>query len=142
LSYLLDTNTVIAILNRRPLTVRDRWIAAGSAGARVATSTIVIYELLAGAHKSGRSADNIARIETLMTSSLEILDFTREDADAAGQVRVAIEAKGTPIGPYDILIAGQAIRHGLTVVTANVREFQRVPHLMVEDWGKLQPSAP
>ena len=64
-----------------------------------------------------------------------MLPFDADDALAAGEVRTALELRGTPIGPYDVLIAGHALRHGATLVTANTREFSRVPGLMVEDWA-------
>lgn len=64
-----------------------------------------------------------------------ILDFDQNDAFVAGEIRAALAAKGTPIGPYDVLIAGQAKARGLTLVTNNVGEFNRVENLQVEDWS-------
>ena len=136
MSYLLDSNALIAILNGKPLAVRDRWISVGGAGALVATSSIVVFELTSGAHKSARPQENIARLATLLSSSLEVLAFDLDDADCAGRVRATLEAKGQPIGPFDVLIAGQALRRGLTLVTANTKEFRRVKGLALEDWAK------
>jgi len=65
-----------------------------------------------------------------------LLPFDEEDARIAGSVRAAIESAGKPIGAYDLLIAGQAMRHKLTLVTANAREFGRIKDLQWEDWGK------
>lgn len=63
-----------------------------------------------------------------------IVEFDREDARQAGLVRADLAARGTPIGPYDVLIAGQALARGLTLMTRNTREFSRVPGLQIEDW--------
>jgi tRNA(fMet)-specific endonuclease VapC len=65
---------------------------------------------------------------------LPILDFTTEDARAAAEVRTSLEGRGTPIGSFDTLIAGQALARDLTLVTRNRREFERVDGLRVEDW--------
>ena len=68
-------------------------------------------------------------------TGISILPFEVEDAEEAGDIRAALERVGRPIGPYDILIAAQVRRRGATLVTANQREFERVPGLAVEDWG-------
>jgi tRNA(fMet)-specific endonuclease VapC len=135
-NFLLDSNAIIAILNSKPPSVRNKWLAVSRAGAHVATSSIVVFELLYGAYKSSRPRENVARLHTLLSSSLEVSPFELEDADSAGQVRAALEAKGQPIGPFDVLIAGQALRRGLTLVTANVGEFRRLPGLTLENWQK------
>jgi tRNA(fMet)-specific endonuclease VapC len=129
--YLLDTNAVIAILNR----------AEGKAFANilkhrsedVATSSIVMHELFYGAYKSARQARNLSVLEALQ---LSILDFDGDDAREAGRVRAHLTQRGRPIGPYDVLIAGQALRHRMILVTANVREFSRVPGLACENWSR------
>ena len=64
----------------------------------------------------------------------EALDFDREHARQAGELRPRLAAAGTPIGAYDVLIAGQALARGMTLVTHNTGEFQRVPGLRIEDW--------
>jgi tRNA(fMet)-specific endonuclease VapC len=63
-----------------------------------------------------------------------VLPFEKEDARGAGQVRAQLRAKGTPIGPYDVLIAGQVVARKLTLITHNRREFIRVEGLVTEDW--------
>ena len=136
MSYLLDSNALIAILNGKPRAVRDRWVAVAGTSAAVATSSIVVFELSSGAYKSARPKKNIARLHTLLSSSLEVLAFDDEDADRAGQIRATLEAKGLPIGPFDVLIAGQALRRGLTLVTANTAEFRRVKGLALDNWEK------
>jgi tRNA(fMet)-specific endonuclease VapC len=87
--------------------------------------------LFYGAYKGRRRAENLARVEALQ---FEVVEFDREDARQAGEIRAALAAAGTPIGPYDVLIAGQAMARALTLITHNTREFERVPGLHVEDW--------
>jgi tRNA(fMet)-specific endonuclease VapC len=94
-------------------------------------SAIVTHELYFGAYRSSRMAENLARLDGLR---LAVLDFDNEDARHAGEVRAALAAAGTPIGPYDVLIAGQALARGMTLVTRNMQEFQRVASLRAEDW--------
>ena len=93
--------------------------------------SIVAHELYFGAHKSRHAADNLRRVEALQ---FEILEFDPEDARRAGEVRAQLALAGTPIGPYDVLIAGQALARSLTLVTHKMREFQRVSGLSVENW--------
>jgi tRNA(fMet)-specific endonuclease VapC len=126
--YLLDSNAVIALLQGHAgFLGRLR----GHQPADFALSAIVAHELYYGAYKGSRTSENLARIEALR---FEVLTFDTEDARHAGEVRAALAAAGTPIGPYDVLIAGQAIARGLILLTHNTREFQRVPALLVEDW--------
>jgi tRNA(fMet)-specific endonuclease VapC len=75
-------------------------------------------------------------LEAFLSAPVETPAFDREDAEHAADIRSFLKRQGTPIGPYDILIAGQARRRGAILVTANVREFRRVPRLAVEDWTK------
>lgn len=93
---------------------------------------MVLHELYFGAYKSARVESNLAKLATLR---FRVLQYTREDAREAARLRALLRASGTPIGPYDVLIAGQALQNGLTVITANVREFARVPGLRCEDWS-------
>ena len=135
MTYLLDTNACIAIINGRPETVRRRFERANRAGELVATSSIVLFELWCGVAKSQRPKVNAERVATLLAGPLEILDFSTEDAEHAGRIRAALEVAGKPIGAYDLLIAGQAIRHKATLVTANSSEFGRVRGLRLQDWA-------
>ncbi len=66
-----------------------------------------------------------------------MLPFDELDAEAAGAIRAALGTASKPIGAYDLLIAGQALKRGLTVITANVAEFSRVKGLSWQDWAKL-----
>ncbi|OWJ67152.1 type II toxin-antitoxin system VapC family toxin [Inquilinus limosus] len=132
----LDTNVVIGILNGRPEPVRRNLAAALAAGEQVTVSSIVLFELWYGAAKSGRPAENAERIRTFLSGQIEVLPFEQEDAREAGQLRAALEKAGTPIGPFDVLIAGQALRWQAPIVTANAGEFDRIPGLTRLDWSR------
>ena len=134
MSYLLDTNAVIALLRDNPAKVRERYRQAQASGDYLALSSVVLFELLYGVAKSSQVPENTERLRILLSGDLDLLDFDDEDAKAAGQVRAALEKDGTPIGAYDVLIAGQALRRGLTLVTANTSEFSRVNGLSWQDW--------
>lgn len=127
--WLLDTNAVIAVLNEPAGTVSRRMHA--QAPADVGVSAIVMHELYFGAFKSRRRELNLALVDALR---FEVLPLDREDARHAGEIRAWLAAQGTPIGAYDILIAGQARARGLVLVTRNLREFERVPGLNTENW--------
>lgn len=129
--YLLDANAIIALLNdtTSPIARRIRRYAPRDFG----VSAVVIHELYDGAFKSERVERNVARVDALQ---FPVLEFDAEDARHAGQIRAHLASKGTPIGPYDVLIAGQARARALPLVTHNTTEFQRVPGLKVEDWKR------
>lgn len=128
MKFLLDSNAIIALLKGHAgFLKRLRQHQPQDFG----MPAIVVHELFYGAFKSQRATENLARVEGLQ---FEVLDFDREDARHAGELRAALAAAGMPIGPYDVLIAGQARARALTLVTHNTREFQRVPGLRVEDW--------
>ena len=133
---LLDTNVAIAAINDSTRRVADSIAHAGRQGRPVAMSSIVLFELRFGIANSRRHGSNERRLANFLGGPVEVLPFDGEDARAAGELRAALKAAGTPIGPYDLLIAGQALRHGATLVTANTREFGRVPELRVEDWTR------
>jgi tRNA(fMet)-specific endonuclease VapC len=126
--WLLDANAVIGVLRGNPrVLARLREQAPGDVG----VSAVVMHELYYGAFRSVRVEANVARVDGLR---FEVAAFEREDARAAGAVRAALGTVGLAIGPYDVLIAGQALARGVTLVTHKVREFERVEGLRVEDW--------
>ncbi len=128
MKFLLDSNAVIALMKGNPgFLAQLRQHQPQDFG----LPAIVVHELFYGAYKGVRIAQNVARVEALQ---FQIVDFDREDARQAGDIRARLAASGTPIGPYDVLIAGQALARGLTLITHNTREFQRVPGLLMEDW--------
>jgi tRNA(fMet)-specific endonuclease VapC len=133
-NYLLGTSAVVALLRNKPVGVRERYRDVRAAGDYLAVSSVVLFELWYGVEKSTRPRENTERLRVFLSGDLELLAFDEEDAESAGRVRAALEKSGSPIGAYDLLIAGQALQRGLTVVTANTSEFARVPGLPWEDW--------
>ncbi|HEX5325812.1 MAG TPA: type II toxin-antitoxin system VapC family toxin [Acetobacteraceae bacterium] len=128
MKYLLDANAVIGLLaGKVGLVKRVHRHAPQDFG----LSAIAAHELFFGACRSRRTAHNLARVEALRFA---VLEFDKEDARQAGEIRAALAVAGTPIGPYDVLIAGQARARGLILITHNVGEFSRVSGLHVEDW--------
>jgi len=135
-TYLLDTNACIAVINGKPASVRTRLQREFDAGARVLVSPIVAFELWYGVAKSARQQANAKLLATFFAGPLSMLAFDEEDAKVVGKLRAEIEAAGKPIGAYDLLIAAQAMRHELILVTANAREFGRINQLRWQDWAK------
>lgn len=134
MSYLLDTNAVIALLKNEPAIFRKRLRRTVSKGAAIAVSSIVLYELWYGVARSARRRENGERLRVFLSGGITVSAFSEEDAMTAGDLRATLEGAGTPIGPYDVLIAAQALRSNATLVTANVSEFGRVPGLQWQDW--------
>lgn len=127
--YLLDTNAVIALLKaaQTPIGHRIRQTNPGDVG----ISSIVAHELYFGAFKSNRVEHNVALVDSLR---FPVVSFDEDDAKQSGEIRALLAALGTPIGPFDVLIAGQARARNLILVTHNTREFGRVPSLRIDDW--------
>jgi tRNA(fMet)-specific endonuclease VapC len=132
--YLLDTNAVIALLNNNPPGVRSRLRQVVTEGASIAVPSIVLYELWYGVARSARRGENAERLRVFLSGNIDILPLDEEDAVVAGDLRAGLETAGTPIGPYDLLIAAQALRSRTALVTANVSEFARVRGLVWQDW--------
>jgi tRNA(fMet)-specific endonuclease VapC len=131
LKVALDANICIAILNESSEAARRR--IRYLAPSEFAVSSIVVFELYYGVSKSRRSEENL-RVLRSFVSRTQVLHFSEEDAIEAGKLRVYLRQIGQPIGPYDLLIAAQAKARSLKLATNNVREFSRVPSLIVEDW--------
>jgi tRNA(fMet)-specific endonuclease VapC len=131
----LDTNAVIDAMNIRAGRCRARIEAALAESVPIGLPAITLYELWYGIKKSARPRENDAALQEFLTLNIALWDFDPDDAREAGDIRAALARAGTPIGPYDILIAAQARRRGATLVTANKREFSRVPRLHTEDWA-------
>jgi tRNA(fMet)-specific endonuclease VapC len=136
MNYLLDTNACIALMAPATNPVQTRFARMSHKGGKFFTSSIVAFELWYGVFKSARIADNTRRCETFFAGPIEVLHLQDADGKIAGEVRAKLEAAGKPIGAYDVLLAGQAIRHSLALITANVSEFSRVKGLLWEDWSK------
>lgn len=130
LRFVLDTNILIA-LTKHHAGLKRR--LAQHAMHEFGVPVIVLHELYYGAYRSdpSRRQGNLANVRHI---PFRLIDFTPSDAEAAGRVRAELARAGIPIGPYEALIAAQALTRGLTLVTHNTREFTRVPGLRVEDW--------
>jgi tRNA(fMet)-specific endonuclease VapC len=128
--HLLDTDTCIGVLRQRPGFVQR---LSQVAPTDCAISTVTVYELFCGLAKAQEPAKERQKVERFVSAIVE-LPLDRVGAEAAANIRADLERQGTPIGPYDLLIAGQAVAGGLTLVTNNIREFQRVARLKLESW--------
>lgn len=131
LKYMLDTNICIFTVKNRPQQVRE---AFNRHHGQLCISSVSLMELIYGAEKSAAPEKNLSVVEGF-AARLEVLDYDQAAASHTGQLRAELARGGTPIGPYDQLIAGHARSRGLVLVTNNRREFDRVPGLRVEDWA-------
>jgi tRNA(fMet)-specific endonuclease VapC len=131
----LDTNAVIAAVNQRKPSVRRRLEQVLVDRVTIGISTVVLYEMWYGIRKSMRPQANAEVLANFLALDVTLWPFEPEDAEEAGDIRAALERAGTPVGPYDILIAAQARRRSAVLITANEREFARVPGLKTEDWA-------
>lgn len=136
MSYLLDTNACIALINGTPAAVRSRFQKATAGSAQIYVPAVVTFELWYGVAKSARPTLNTQRLETFLSGPVFMVPFDDEDSRIAGAIRADLEAAGKPIGAYDLLIAGQALARQLTLVTANISEFARVKGLAWQDWAR------
>jgi tRNA(fMet)-specific endonuclease VapC len=133
--FCLDTNVVIGVMTKRAPRLEVRLEAEIARGTALFLSSIVVYELSYGAAKSAHKVRNLARIQDFLVAVPTVAPFDPGDAAEAGDIRAHLEGTGQPIGPHDILIAAQARRRDAALVTLNRREFERVPGLIVTDWG-------
>ena len=130
LHYMLDTDIVIYTMKARPDHLRKTFNARAP---QLCLSTITLAELMYGAQRSSQPDTNLETIEGFC-ARLEVLEFDANAAWHAGQIRAELARNGTPIGPFDEQIAGHARAHGFILVTNNLRHFQQVPGLRVENW--------
>jgi tRNA(fMet)-specific endonuclease VapC len=130
LKFMLDSNICIFIIKNLPLSVRE---AFRRHYGQMCISTVTSMELIYGAEKSSNAERNLAEIEGFI-ARLDVLAYDQNAAAHTGQLRAELARAGTPIGPYDQMIAGHARSQGLVLVTNNRREFDRVPGLRIEDW--------
>lgn len=128
--WVLDTNTLIYFFKGMGK-VADNLLSRSPKD--IGIPAIVLYELEVGIAKSTSPATRTRQLEQLR-AAINVLPFGDPEAKAAALIRAQLEKKGTPIGPHDVLIAGTAAAHGAILVTRNVREFQRVRGLRVENW--------
>ena len=128
--FVLDTNTVIYFFKERGNVAQNLLAQSPST---IFLPAIVIYELEVGLAKSQAPQKRRKQLQILL-NGINVLPFGENEARITAKVRAALEQQGTPIGPYDTLIAGTALAHGATLVTHNTREFQRVAGLQLQDW--------
>jgi len=130
IKYLLDTNIVIYVIKQRPIAALEVF---NRHKGHIAISSITLAELVHGSEKSQYPARNLNVLEDFC-SRLAVLPYTPEAAYHYGSIRAALENAGQPIGVNDLHIAAHARSQGLTLVTNNAREFERVPGLLIENW--------
>ena len=130
LRYLLDTNICVYVIKRRPEALLARFNENAS---HLAISAITLSELLHGAEKSSLPQRTLAAVEDFC-SRLDVLDYGAKAAQHYGQIRTALERRGTPIGVNDLHIAAHARSEGLTLISNNLRKFERVEGLLYENW--------
>ncbi len=136
LKYMLDTNIVVYTIKNRPDYIRKLF---NKHNEQLCISVVTLGELVFGAEHSQQVERNLADIEA-MVSRLEVLPFDDKAAYHFGQIRSELYSLGKPIGPYDMMIAGHARGSGLILVTNNVKEFSRVPGLLLENWIARSPN--
>ena len=134
--YLLDTNVCIAVLNESAPPVETRIVKELREEAQLFLSSVSVFELWYGVAKSSRRESNTQKLKAFLANWIRLLAFEEQDAHLAGELRAEMERSGKPVGQYDLLIAGQALRHNMTLVTANAREFGRIKGLSWQDWSK------
>jgi tRNA(fMet)-specific endonuclease VapC len=135
MNYSLDTSACVAILRRKPDSVRIKAEKAIRQGSTLSISSVVLHELWYGVFKGSRVQENVWQLQAFLAWGVEVLHFDEEDARVSGEIRAGLEACGTRIGAYDTLIGGQCLRHGLTLVTNNLSEFSRIRGLTCVDWA-------
>ena len=131
MKYLLDTNICIYLIKRKPpkTFARFQHVSVGDIGISVITYAELEYGV---AHSSDPAQNRVALSQFL--APLEILDFQAAVAPLYGTLRASLARAGNVIGPFDLLIAAQAVYFGVTLVTNNVKEFSRVADLKIENW--------
>jgi len=132
MKLMLDTNTCIFVIKRRPPAVLERFLEYQ--GGEIGISSITLAELRYGVAKSRIVEKNSRALDEFIVP-LEVAAFGEEAARAYGDIRHALETARTPIGSMDMLIAAHALSLGTILITNNTREFSRVPRLEVVDWS-------
>lgn len=133
MKYLLDTNICIYIIKQKPPAVQKKFGTCSPGD--ICISSITVAELQYGVQKSNRLIQNQQALDQFLLP-LNTVNFSLETSLAYGKIRADLERAGTPIGPLDTLIAAHALALNLTIVTNNVREFERVPDLAIENWAE------
>ncbi len=132
MTHLLDTNCCVDYLRRGNASNLASKLAAAAPGS-VLLCSVVVAELIYGAHRSAQVARTLSQVHEFCSHFVS-LPFDDEAAEEYGRLRAHLAERGSPIGPNDLMIAATALAHGLTLVTHNATEFRRVPGLALEDW--------
>lgn len=130
LKYMLDTSIAIYVIKRRP---PEALATFNQHAGQLCISSITVAELMHGVEKSARPDHNLRQVEDF-TSRLTVLEYGNKAASHYGDIRAVLERKGAPVGVNDLHIAGHARSEGLTLVTNNMKEFERVEALRLENW--------
>ena len=128
--YLLDTNTIIYFFKDMGNVSKNLFLQSPKS---IVVPSIVIYELEVGIRKSNNPDKRVGQLYELL-QQVNILDFTQNEAKESAKIRADLEKAGTPIGPMDLLIAGCAKANNLILITRNLKEFERVANLKLENW--------
>jgi len=134
-AYSLDTSTCIDVIRPTNLKARQQFEQAITDGHEILISSIVLHELTFGGSRSKHPQRSSAALSFFL-GGVSVLDFTADDAVSSGHIRANLADRAMSIGPFDTLIAGQALRRNLIMVTGNVKEFSRVKHLVVVNWSR------
>lgn len=130
MTYLLDTNTLIYFFKQQGQVAAHLKEVAAS---EVFIPSVVLFELKYGVLRSNRPELQRKGMDAALMV-YGVLSLDDKAAKSAAWIKHTLEAAGTPIGPFDQLIAGIALAHEMTLITRNTREFERVPGLRVENW--------
>ena len=130
LKYMLDTNIAIYVIKRRP---PEALATFNQHAGQLCISSITLAELMHGVEKSAKPDHNLRQVEDF-TSRLTVLEYGNKAASHYGDIRAVLEREGIPVGVNDLHIAGHARSEGLTLVTNNLKEFERVEALRLENW--------
>ena len=130
---LLDTNVLVEIVRDGLATVTDHYVEALAKRMELSVSTVSVFEFRYGLERSPRQAAQAGQFERLL-ANLTVAPFSASDAAHTARLKADLAARGQTIGAYDLMIAGQALARGWTVVTGNTHEFSRVEGLQLEDW--------
>lgn len=131
IKYVLDTNICIYIIKQKPQHLLQRFLTFSPGD--LAISSVTVSELYYGVYKSKHIEKNLQALNNFLLP-LEVLPFDDEAALFYGQIRAFLEKNGTPIGSLDLMIAAHTLSLGTTLITNNIKEFVRVPNLIVENW--------
>lgn len=131
---LLDTNVLIDLVFDRSEAVSRRFSAALVAGEPLYLSAVSLFEYRFGAERSRRRSFQLEALERFL-ATVAVVEFVGADAERAALLKATLSPRGQMIGPYDLLIASQALERNLALATGNLREFSRVEGLVVQDWG-------